>query len=179
MTDDPAVIAAITPLYFEAGSGLGDCQRFEYGLGLLLLYLAKLGVEGLDEDRMRAILDGDEKRTAGQLVQLLESKVQVALEFKQALADGLQSRNRLVHRFLVENGARVVNAAERPKVVAELRGLRFRVQAAEHLLRPIVGQLAKQTDGIDLQQMQAQALRGFFGGGEADETGPTPSRQEK
>jgi len=52
----------LTPLLFEAGAGLWDCQGFEYGIALLLYHLARHGVAGLSVEQLSAVLDDDEKR---------------------------------------------------------------------------------------------------------------------
>ncbi len=151
------------PLLLCAGAGLVDCQRLEYGLGLLLLYLARLGVPGISADGMRAVLEGEKKLTAGQLAHLLAEKADVSPELETLLADGLQGRNTLIHGFLLRNFHRTLDAESREGVIAELRALRLRVQAAEHAIRPHVSRLAEALDGLTAEQVQELALRVFRG----------------
>jgi hypothetical protein len=160
---DPEIEAVMEPLLLCAGAGLVDCQRLEYGLGLLLLYLARLGVPGISADRMRAVLDGEEKLTAGQLNHLLGQKADVTPELESLLADGLQGRNTLIHGFLLRNFHRTLAAQSREEVLSELRALRMRIQAAEHAIRPHVNRLAATLDGVTAEQMQDLALRAFRG----------------
>jgi hypothetical protein len=160
---DPELEAALTPLLSAAGAALVDCQRLEYELGLLLLYLGRCGVRGVSVNRMRAVLDGQEKLTAGQLVRLLGQKTDVAPELAGGLADGLESRNTLIHGFLLRNFVRALDPTTRDDVLAELRGLRARVQAAEHAIRPLVSRLSADLDGVTVEQMQELALRVFHG----------------
>jgi hypothetical protein len=159
----PDVEAAWAPLLLSAGAGLLDCQRLEYGLGLLLLFLGKLGVPGIDVDRMRAVLDEEVVCTAGHLRKLLAGKVDISPETDAILVEGVKSRNHLVHRFLIHNAGRALDASEHDDVIRELRDLRLKVQAAEHLVRPLVDQLSMQLDGVSLADYQELGLRVFRG----------------
>lgn len=89
-------------IYFEAGAGLFDCQTFEYGVGYLLYLFSRLGVSGLSSERTSAILDDDEKKTAGQLVGLLKKHVEVSAQLEDQLSVALKARNKLVHRYLID-----------------------------------------------------------------------------
>ncbi len=163
MKGDPEFEAAMEPLLLSAGAGLLDCQRLEYGLGLLLLYLGRLGVDGLSPDRMRAVLDGQEELAAGQLARLLGDRVPVEPNVAPVLADGLEARNTLIHGFLLRNFDRAVDPATREDVVSELRALRLRIQAAEGVLKPHVYRLAERLDGLTAEQMWEMALGVFRG----------------
>ena len=117
MKHDPEFGAAMAPLLLSAGAGLVDCQRLEYGLGLLLLYLGRLGVRGISPDRMGAVLDGQKEPTAGQLASLLGDRVPVEPNLASVLADGLEARNTLIHGFLLRNFDRAVDPATRDDVL--------------------------------------------------------------
>jgi hypothetical protein len=161
MKRDSEFGAAMEPLLLSAGAGLLDCQRLEYGLGLLVLYLERLGVPGISPDRMRAVLDGQKELTAGQLARLLGDRVPVEQDLAAALADGLEARNTLIHGFLLRNFDRAVDPGTREDVLTELRALRLRVQAAEHLISPHVYRLLERVDGLTAEQMWESALSVF------------------
>jgi hypothetical protein len=163
MKDDAEFGAAMEPLLLSAGAGLIDCQRLEYGLGLLLLYLERLGVRGISPDGMRAVLDGQKEPTAGQLAGLLGDRVPVEPNLAAVLADGLEARNTLIHGFLLRNFDRAVDPATREGVLTELRALRLRVQAAEHVIRPHAYRLLECLDGLSAEQMWESALGVFRG----------------
>lgn len=163
MKHDPEFGAAMAPLLLSAGAGLVDCQRLEYGLGLLLLYLGRLGVRGISPDRMGAVLDGQKEPTAGQLASLLGDRVPVEPNLAAVLADGLEARNTLIHGFLLRNFDRAVDPATREDVLTELRALRLRVQAAEHAIRPHASRLRERLDGLSAEQMWELALGVFRG----------------
>jgi hypothetical protein len=152
---------AMEPLLLSAGAGLVDCQRLEYGLGLVLLYLQRLGVRGVSPDQTRAVLDGRKELTAGQLARLLAERVPVEPNLIAVMADGLEARNRLIHGFLLRNFDRAVDPRTREDVLTELRALRFRVQAAEQAIRPHACRLLERLDGLTAEQMWELALGVF------------------
>ncbi len=163
MKRDSEFGAAMEPVLLSAGAGLLDCQRLEYGLGLLLLYLGRLGVRGVSPDRIRAVLDGQKELTAGQLASLLGDRVPVEPNLAVVLTDGLEARNALIHGFLLRNFDRAVDPASREDVLSDLRALRLRVQAAEHVIRPHASRLLERLDGLTADQMWELALGVFHG----------------
>ena len=152
----------LPPLFVKAGAALLDCQGFEYGLGLLLLHFSRLGIPGLDETQLRAILDNRDKATAGQLVKQLRSRLMVDPDLEALLADALAARNFIVHRFLVENVERVCEPKSRAAVVAELEKLRATVRKADARLRPTILSLGKELDGFDGAAFEREALSSLF-----------------
>ena len=147
----------LTPLFLEAGAALYDCQGFEFGIGLLLFHLARLGARGLNAYRLRAILDNDEKKTAGQLASMLKSHLDVSEGIREALEDALAARNRLIHRILIDNSERMLDATERQRVIAEIRDLRRRVQRADKMVRPFIEGLSAAIDGVDFEALRSEA----------------------
>lgn len=152
----------LQPIYFEAGAGLFDCQTFEYGIGYLLYLFSRLGVDGLTPERTSAILDDDEKKTAGQLIGLLKKYVQVSSGLEENLSEALKARNKLVHRYLVENIERFTDANERELIVREIRQLRGKVRTVQKSLDPFVSTLVEIVDGLNLEEFSAEAKKKFM-----------------
>ena len=152
----------LAPIFFEAGVALFDCQSFEYGIAYFLYLMSRLGVVGLDPARCTAIMDDEEKRTAGQLMGLLKSHVRVSDGIEQGLVAALQARNRLVHRYLVDNAERLVDVREHDKIVREIRSLRSTVRKSHAQLQPFVEHLAEKLDGFDMNEIGAVAKRQFL-----------------
>jgi len=67
-----------SPLFFEAGAALMDCQWFEYGVALMLFHLGRIGNKGLDPGSLSRILDNKDTKTAGQLIIMLKKHVRVS-----------------------------------------------------------------------------------------------------
>jgi len=160
-------LEAMRPLMFEAGAALWDCQGFELGLALQLYYFARLGVAGLDAAALKRILDNDDKRTAGQLVDmmkkhLLKSRTTVTANIATAIDEGLKARNLLIHRVLIDNVELFVTRESRAELVKKIRALRRKVNAADKRLRPIVALLSQLVEGENMQEIEQKVRDTFF-----------------
>ena len=152
----------LSPIFLEAGAALYDCQTFEYGISYLLYLLARLGVEGLDPNRLTRILDNEEKKTAGQLIDMLKKHVQVSDSIEDSLAEALRARNKLIHRYLVENAERFLDRGERRNIVTEIRALRSKVRGSFNELDPFVQCLVEQIDGLNINAVSSQVKEQFL-----------------
>lgn len=127
----------------EMGAALMDCQTFEHGVALLLLHLSRAGVHGLDPAEHFAIMDNKAKKTVGQLIAMLKTRVDVRGDLEDSLADALAARNFLMHRAFIDNIDRVPDATSRAALVKEFSRLRSRVRKADKLIRPYVEEFSK------------------------------------
>jgi len=147
------------PLLFEAGAALLDCQGFEFGIALLLFHFARLGTVGLDPKKVSLILENQDKKTAGQLIVLLEKHLTVSEGIETALEEALAARNTLVHRVLIDNIEQVTQAETRASLVRDIRALRTQVQKAAKLLRPFVLAFGEALDGVQQQEIEQEVRR--------------------
>ncbi|TVO63663.1 hypothetical protein [Denitromonas ohlonensis] len=152
----------LAPVFFEAGAALYDCQSFEYGIAYLLYLFSRLGATGLDPAHCGAILDGEEKKTAGQLAQLLRKHLRISEGLEEGLGNALRARNHLVHRFLIENVERMLEVREHDALVKEIRGLRSTVRQCQKQLDPFVRALAQSLDGAPLDMWAIDAKEKFL-----------------
>ena len=152
----------LAPLFFEAGAALFDCQSFEYSVAYLLYLLSRAGVADLDPKRCAAILDDEEKKTAGQLIQMLKQHAFVSDGIEGTLVAGLTARNKLVHRYFTDNVERMPQPNEHPVMVKEVESLRSRVRRGIKCLDPLVKHLASELDGIDAQKHEETVKLAFL-----------------
>ena len=152
----------LEPIYFEAGAGLFDCQTFEYCIGYLLYLLSKLGINGLSPERTKSILDDDEKKTAGQLVGLLKMHIAVSENLEEQLSTALKARNKLVHRYLIDNVERFTDATERDLIIKEIRHLRGQVRIVQKSLDPFILTLIEVIDGVNMKEFLIKAKDQFI-----------------
>lgn len=152
----------LAPIFFEAGAALFDCQSFEYSIAYLLYLFSRLGSIGLDPAHCAAILDDEEKKTAGQLAQLLRKHLRISEDLEEGLRKALRARNHPVHRFLIENVERTLEVREHDVPVKEIRGLRSTVQRCQKQLDPFVRALAQSLDGAPLDNWVADAKKQFL-----------------
>ncbi len=109
----------LAPLFFEAGAALYDSQTFEQALGYLLFLLSRLGAreaqtgELFNQQRAIAILENDERATAGEILGRVRKFVRLSDGINKRLTDALRARNAIVHRFFTDNVERMVDVRER------------------------------------------------------------------
>jgi hypothetical protein len=152
----------LQPIYFEAGVGLFDCQTFEYGIAYLIYLFSRLGTVGLSTDKACSILDGEEKKTAGQLIGMLKKHVELSPSIEGDMATALKARNKLVHHYLVDNVERMADVKEHKRLVSEIRSLRSQVRKSHKQLEPFVALLAKIVDGFDFEDFSSDAKEKFI-----------------
>lgn len=152
----------LAPIFFEAGAALYDCQSFEYGIAYLLYLLSRLGASDLDPARCAAILDNDEKKTAGQLIQILRQHQRISEGLEDSLTKALEARNLLIHRYFIENGERMIEVSEHEVLVREIRAHRSTVRRSQKQLDPFVQALAKAIDGAPFVTWAAEIKEKFL-----------------
>jgi hypothetical protein len=152
----------LQPIYFEAGAALLDCQSFEFGIAYLLYLYSRCGMTGLATVRAESILDNEEKKTAGQLIFMLKQHLTVSDGIEENLTIALQARNKLVHRYLIENVERLFDSNQHDSLVREIRELRSKVRNSHHQLAPFVKGLAEALDGIAIDEWAAEAKTTFM-----------------
>ena len=151
----------LQPLLVEAGAALLDCQGFEFGIALLLFHFSRLGAAGLEPEKVALILDGNEKKTAGQLIGMLKKHLTVSEGIEQSLADALAARNRLIHRVLIDNIEQLPQNETRVLLVKEIRALRSKVQKAEKMLQPFIFAFGEALDGFNQKSFEQEVRRRF------------------
>jgi hypothetical protein len=143
---------ALDPIYLEAGNALYDCQQFEYTVAYLLFQLSRIGIPDIDKSSIKLILDGDSKKTAGQLVKMLKCHVSLGSDIDNTLEKALADRNYFIHKFLIKNVERMFSHIERPKLVLELQSLRVNIRTAIDTLDPIISDFMKRLDKIEYNE---------------------------
>jgi len=151
----------LKPLMYWAGLSLQACQQFEYGVKFLLVVMAERGFGKTSMPEAMAIIEDQNKKTLGQLLRLLKEKVTISHGWSAALEAGLDARNNIIHRFLLDNTERIVDPHARPDVLIDLKQLRKSVLAGDQAVREIIETLYAYR-GIDYREMN----RGFWEEGE-------------
>ena len=154
--------AVLAPVFFEAGAALYDCQSFEYAIAYLLYVFSRCGAKGLEPTRCAAILDDEERKTAGQLIQMLRKHVRISDGLEDGLIKALEARNHLIHRYLIENVERMIEVREHEAMVKEIRTLRSMVRRSQKQLDPFVRGLAESLDGAPFDTWAAELKEKFL-----------------
>jgi len=151
----------LNPLFFEAGAALLDCQGFELGVALLLLYFSRLGTIGLKPEKIFDILDNKDKKTAGQLIAMLKKHIKVSEGIEENLAEALKARNQLVHRVLIDNIEDFLESETRNLLVKKIRKLRSQVRKSDKQLRPLITAFGEGLDGVKQEEIERE-VKGLF-----------------
>lgn len=123
---------------------------------------SRLGTKGLDPERMSEILDGDEKKTAGQLVAMLRTHTTASDELQKGLEEALAARNKFVHQYLVENVERFIDINEHEVIVREIYKIRSTVRKSRNQLDPFIRGLVERIDGLDMEAMMEEDIDKFM-----------------
>jgi len=152
---------AFTPIFFESGAALLDCQNLEFSIAFMLFNLSRLGIVGLNPRDIQSIMDDKDKKTAGQLIQMMKKHVKVSEGIETALIEALPARNYLIHRILSENIEDFIDEEKRNLLVKRIRSLRSKVRKVDNLLRPFNEGLSHALDGVDPQDIKEEVKKIF------------------
>jgi len=137
-TIDPLIDPkALKPLMYWAGLSLQACQQFEYGIKVLLIFLAEGGVAGTSLPDSIDIIEEKKHQTLGQLIKLLSRQMRISEAWWNSIQSGLDARNEIIHRFFTERLERIADPDTRPAVLADLKRLRAGVLAGDQAVREI------------------------------------------
>ena len=142
----------LQPVYFEAGATLYAAQVLEYGLKLLIFLLSHQRRVSMEYDEAERILDGNDKKTLGQLLSVLAREGVLTEAAQTSLNQAVEPRNRFVHTFLTDNAYRFLEGRERDAVIAEIRAVRRLMQQADADVRGMVTLLLKRY-GLSFEDM--------------------------
>ncbi|MGD0724357.1 MAG: hypothetical protein ABSB63_02215 [Spirochaetia bacterium] len=113
-------------------------------------------------------MEGDQKRTAAQLIQMLKQHMDVSGEMEKALNEALVARNSLIHRVLVEKIEQTVSKEGRANLKKEIAALRRKVLAGNDVLRPIINTFSQVLDNFDAEEYQKDAIDRILQSGGAE-----------
>jgi uncharacterized protein YutE (UPF0331/DUF86 family) len=153
---------ALQPIFLEAGATLFDCQSFEYNIAYLLYLFSRLRLISLENQKITAILEDDEKKTAGQLIHLLKQQLPVSEGLEKSLSKSLKARNKFVHRYLIDNVERFIDPLDRDQIVIEIKSLRSTIRKTHKLLEPFIKALAETVEGKSIEKFQEEAREQFI-----------------
>jgi hypothetical protein len=74
----------------------------------------------------------------------------------------LRARNKLIHRYLVENIERFLDFGEHRKIVTEIRVLRSKVSRSNKQLQPFVEYFVEQIDGVNMNEFVREVKEQFL-----------------
>lgn len=120
----------LTPIFIAAGHALQDCQILESALAVVLYQFGSLGVGGLDPSKFLLVLENRDKKTAGQLIQMLTKSKGLSFSdrIEAKLQEGLEARNAIVHRVIRDNIQQVKDVETRDELVEKINQLHGKLE---------------------------------------------------
>ena len=153
MSREPKILDDIL---LEAGSALLDCQAFEFNLSHLLRLLVECGACSVDIELARLMVEGNEKKTAGQLIGMLKKFMHVESEIEDELREALKFRNHIVHRFFIEGTERFATISAREELKSDLIKMRTCVYLVANKIHDLAAHFSQQA-GFDYDKGISEA----------------------
>lgn len=152
---------AVAPIFHAAGAALYECQNFELTLAAYLHCLSFLEGSRLTPQDTTDVLDDKKKKTAGQLINDLKEHVQLSGGISAIIEEAKGARNKLAHRYLVENVSRFYSVQGRAEVIQEIRQLTSKIIYANALLAPFIQVVSEDLHGDRFKKMRAEFEKKF------------------
>lgn len=137
------MLELMTPVLIEFGKTVHICQIFESSLCLLMSLMAH-GSSGGEDGAFQASWDFHSKKTLGALLNSLREKIEVSSEFDGFLDEGVKSRNKVIHGFLIHNAMRLADPKGRLEVEQELVVIRNEIKSRDVVVNKLIDAVLKQ-----------------------------------
>lgn len=129
--EDPKELWAFFGLTFY------QAQVLEQGLLNLTVALHLRGVHRVAPGTIDDLFGRLGVRTFGQVLRPARKLVRVPADLDDRLQDALRHRNRLAHRFFVENDVEILSDAGRRRMIGELRDMHAALESVDNELDPL------------------------------------------
>jgi hypothetical protein len=116
-------------------------QVLEQGITNLAVGLRLRGVASLSSRDVDELFGVMGKKTMGQLLSAVREHISVSPDLDSALVAALKDRNHIAHRYFVVHDIDFASIAGRSEMIAELRDITRRLQAADRKLEAITDEL--------------------------------------
>lgn len=154
-----AKAAHLEPMFLALGQAVYACQVFEDSLCMLHSWLSRLDADGAD-DAMFASWDFHSAKTLGGLLTALRNRVALPSDLETFLREGVEYRNAIIHRFLKNDAARVLDPKGIQEIVEELTKLKREVQLRDaEVVKLLNGLFA--AEGFSVEDLKIQTSAAF------------------
>ena len=129
---------------------------------LNLLFLSRAQMKKVDLDALLSTENSLSKRTLGQLIKQIKSKVDLDQSFEETLSTALEKRNFLMHRFFYSHAVNFLEEIGRNQMIDELIEISEFINNADQMMQTITLLLAR-TCGFSEDMINAEyERRGIF-----------------
>lgn len=146
---------ALQPLVYELGVAVYVAQQFETSLLLLVsLLTANEGMVTAESFKNGAATYS--KKTLGQLAGVFQAKLSLPSNYEEYIRHGVETRNKIMHGFVMRNTARFLSVEGRSEIIDELRDAQHIINDRLQSLNAVLDR-ALQVFGGSLDQLQREA----------------------
>ena len=127
----------LTPVFAELGRAVYSCQCFEWNLRHLLSLIAHDMAEG-ERGAYDAAWEFQNNQALGQFIKALKRRIEVPSDLEEYLKQGVDIRNRLVHRYITDNARRLYDPKGRLALEVEVSDMKEEINARDDIVRQLL-----------------------------------------
>ncbi|MEE9215198.1 MAG: hypothetical protein V3U54_10470 [Thermodesulfobacteriota bacterium] len=135
-------------------------QAIEKSLATLIIAINHIGNYKINPLKFRAILNQEDKRTMGKLIQDLRQKMSIPSDLEKELDEVLGKRNYLIHHFFTSKGLDIGKTNQIPLMNKEIIEIGNRFQATIKKLDEVMEQV-QNILAIPMEQIDKEAKNLF------------------
>lgn len=145
----------IQPLVYELGAAVYVAQQFETSL-LLLVSLLTANDKMVTVESFNNGAAAYSKKTLGQLACVFQSKLSLPSNYEGFIRHGVETRNKIMHGFVMKNTSKFLSVDGRSEIIDELREAQHIINERLQSLNEVLDR-ALQIFGGSLDQLHREA----------------------
>lgn len=146
---------ALQPVIYELGVAVYLCQQFETTL-LFLVSILTANEGAVTSESFKNGLATHSEKTLGRLARAFKSKLSLPENFEVYIRQGVDTRNTIIHGFVMRNTPKFLSADGRSEIIDELREAQYIINERLQLLSKVLDR-ALQVFGGSLDQLRREA----------------------
>ena len=131
---------------------------FEVRLQVLLFILADQKLVEYSAKDARALMEGDRKKTFGQIFSTLKRYIQFDMEQQRQILQALEQRNFFIHDFYHARAERLASAAGRAEEIRSLKAMRKQFKEADAIMHSMIRPLFLHFYHKDIEDISRDAI---------------------
>lgn len=146
----------LVPIYAEFGAAVHDTQVLEYGLVLLMALATRYDEAVFSRDAVGALSTPRAHRTIGELFFAVREKEYFTSAERKAVHKAIRRRNKLIHRYMIDNVEGFLDAEGRERMLLDLRALREDVRKASQIIESLIDRYLEEY-GTSMEELAESA----------------------
>jgi hypothetical protein len=152
------VVKKMREVHYWAGQVLCAAQGLEYGCKFLLFILAEQKLIDYSPKDALALMEGDQKRTFGQIFNTLRRYIQFDAKREEQFLRALERRNFFIHDFYHARAESLATDAGRAEEIRSLKQLRVQFREADASTQSLIRPLFLHFYHKDIEEISKEAI---------------------